>query len=360
MEESTQMSKSDLIHLRDKLNEQIVSIDPNKVTFSVDANIINRLGKELVGRAETAVSELVKNAYDADSNIVKLNFVTSNMGGGSLIISDDGHGMTKEQLIKGFMTLSSTSKLHEPVSPKYNRRRAGRKGIGRFATQFLGEKLIIVTQTLEEQYAIKIVIDWNDYTMDKELSTIENTIELVKKQQIQGTTLYIEKLRHTWSDSQIKRVFRYISDLLQPAYLSVNSSDLGIAKQAEEYFLVECLRTENELTSSIADINKILFDKALAEIEGYVDDSHDGYFGVKSTSFEIQDYALPISANEKGGEEVTKYKLLKGVHFKAYYFVYNRFEYYSNGITKMQLGNIEDLSRTQSGIRMYRNGFRVL
>lgn len=36
-----------------------------EVNFTVDAGIINRLGKELVGRAETAVSELVKNAYDA-------------------------------------------------------------------------------------------------------------------------------------------------------------------------------------------------------------------------------------------------------------------------------------------------------
>jgi len=45
----------------------------NEVTnvgFTVDAGLIQRLGYELVGRAETAVSELIKNSYDADATVV--------------------------------------------------------------------------------------------------------------------------------------------------------------------------------------------------------------------------------------------------------------------------------------------------
>ena len=358
--EDKSISKEELVRQRDKLNEQISTIDPSKVVFSVDANIISRLGKELVGRSETAVSELVKNAYDADANLVKLNFINSNVGGGSLEITDDGHGMTKDQLIKGFMTLSSTSKLIEPISPKYKRKRAGRKGIGRFATQFLGQKLIIITQTIDDDKAIKVIIDWDDYIGDKVLSSIENSIEFIDKIQEQGTILYIENLRQAWTDAQIKRVFRYVSDLLQPAYLSKNlDSKLGIASQEDEYFLVECLRTENGLTTTIQNIEKVLFEKALIEIEGFVDEQQDAYFGVKSTSFNIDDI-VPISASEKGGSEISKYKLLKSVHFKAYYFIYKRIEYYENGLSRMQLDNIEDLSKSQSGVRMYRNGFRVL
>ncbi len=48
------------------------SMDSNsetrRVGFSVDAGLIQRLGYELVGRAETAVSELIKNSYDADAS----------------------------------------------------------------------------------------------------------------------------------------------------------------------------------------------------------------------------------------------------------------------------------------------------
>ena len=353
------MSKEELIRQRDKLNEQISTIDPSKVVFSVDANIISRLGKELVGRSETAVSELVKNAYDADANIVKLNFISSNVVGGSLEITDDGHGMTKDQLIKGFMTLSSTSKLIEPISPKYKRRRAGRKGIGRFATQFLGDKLEIVTQTINEDKAIKVVIDWDDYVGDIALSAIENSIGYIAKEQVQGTILRVGNLRQAWTDAKIKRVFSYVSDLLQPAYLSKNSSSLGIANQEDEYFLVECLRTENGLTTPIQNIDKVLFEKALVEIEGFIDGQKNGHFSVKSTIFNIDDTDR-ISANEKGGSEVSEYKFLKNVHFKVYFFIYDRIEYYKNGLSPKQLGNIEDLSNTQSGVRMYRNGFRVL
>lgn len=45
----------------DNLNENI--------GFTVDAALIMRLGYELVGKAETAVSELIKNAYDADARV---------------------------------------------------------------------------------------------------------------------------------------------------------------------------------------------------------------------------------------------------------------------------------------------------
>ena len=38
--------------------------------FSTDAGIIARLGRELVGKQETALTELIKNAYDADATNV--------------------------------------------------------------------------------------------------------------------------------------------------------------------------------------------------------------------------------------------------------------------------------------------------
>ncbi|MCD4695950.1 MAG: ATP-binding protein, partial [Bacteroidales bacterium] len=37
--------------------------------------------------------------------------------GGTLVIEDNGSGMTRDQLINGFMRISSSSKIHEPISP---------------------------------------------------------------------------------------------------------------------------------------------------------------------------------------------------------------------------------------------------
>lgn len=105
------------------------------VGFTVDAGLIQRLGYELVGRAETALSELIKNSYDADATLVDVEFINTDNINGTLIIRDNGMGMTQEQLINGFMRISSSDKLHNPISEKFKRTKAGRKGIGRFATQ---------------------------------------------------------------------------------------------------------------------------------------------------------------------------------------------------------------------------------
>ena len=202
------------------LSHEIAKLDSYNVRFSVDAGIINRLGKELVGRHETAVSELVKNAYDADATEVKLIFKNAWQPGGSLEIIDNGVGMTRNQLINGFMRLSSSDKIHNPKSPNFNRTRAGRKGIGRFATQRLGNKLTIITQTLSSKVALKVIVDWDQFQSDKDLSSIANSIEVIPKDIQEGTTLIIENLREGWSDPMIKRVYRYTSDLLQPFPLS--------------------------------------------------------------------------------------------------------------------------------------------
>ena len=158
------------------LTHQIVNFDESKIRFSVDAGVIDRLGQELVARQETAVSELVKNSYDADAEYVSLKFCDSKEIGGVLIIEDDGHGMSHNDLVNGFMRVSSTSKIHEPTSPLFNRKRAGQKGIGRFSVQRLGRKLTIITQTIDSNKAIKLIINWDDYNRDENLFIVENIL----------------------------------------------------------------------------------------------------------------------------------------------------------------------------------------
>jgi signal transduction histidine kinase len=319
------------------------------INFSVDAGLINRLGKELVGRAETAVSELVKNSYDADANNVELNFINTNGINGTLIIKDDGIGMNLEQLVNGFMRLSSSDKLHNPVSPIYQRQRAGRKGIGRFATHRLGNKLTIITKNSGSTKALKLIVDWNKYRIDADLSSVFNPISEIDVDFNCGTRLIIEELRDAWSESQIKRVFRYVSDLLQPDFLTDRSTKLNIAaKNAIGYFNVSCKKSDDNESFEIASMDKMVFDSALGVIEGYLLDGR-GICEVISKRFNIDDTI------EIGGT----FELLNDVHFKVYYFIYN-FEWYEGYIPKMEYHRISDLADENGGIKLYRNGFRVL
>ena len=57
------------------------------------------------------------------------------------------------------------------------------------------------------------------------------------KTKLEGTTLIIEELREGWTEAIIKRIYRYVSDLFQPDYLSENSEFLNIAKQNKEIYL---------------------------------------------------------------------------------------------------------------------------
>ncbi len=75
-----------------ELSTKLANFDTDNIRFSV----IDRLGK-LVTRHETAVSELIKNSYDADAKSTSINFLNVDNIGGSLIIEDDGSGMTRNQ-----------------------------------------------------------------------------------------------------------------------------------------------------------------------------------------------------------------------------------------------------------------------
>lgn len=337
------------------LSNEIASLDKSAVRFSVDAGIINRLGKELVAKQETAVSELIKNAYDADATVVNLIFENAWNEGGVLTIEDNGHGMNREQLVNGFMRLSSSDKIHNPVSEKYKRQKAGKKGIGRFATQRLGDKLIIITQTQQSSEALKVIVNWDDFETDKDLLSVSNSIEFVPKTKESGTTLIIEGLREGWSDAMIKRVYRYTSELLQPFPLSKKKIETE-EKSIDEGFKSNYYRSNNGDLVAIVDEEKAIFQHALAEIEGYVLDDGQGCWALKSDKLNLPEEVYLIGNSEKDKEDTTTpFNLIKGVHFKAYYFIYEGSLFSPGNFTF-----IRDLSYDKGGIKLYRNGFRVL
>lgn len=337
------------------LSNEIAKLDDSQVRFSVDAGIINRLGKELVGKHETAVSELVKNAFDADATEVNLVFESAWNVGGTLTIEDNGTGMTKDQLINGFMRLSSSDKIHNPISDKYKRTRAGRKGIGRFATQRLGSKLTIITHTAKSDSSIKISINWNDFETDKDLLSVSNNIEVIPKTKKEGTTLIIENLRDSWSDAMIKRVFRYTSELLQPFPLSKKNKDQA-ESSIDPGFKSYYFRQEGQELIPIVDEEEAIFKHALAEIEGYILDDGQGCWALKSDKLNFPQEVFLIGNDEKNRENAeAKFNLIKGLHFKVHYFIYEPTLFAPGTFTF-----IRDLSYETGGIRLYRNGFRVL
>lgn len=338
-----------------QLSHELARLDSSSVRFSIDAGVIDRLGDELVARQETAVSELVKNSYDADAKEVTLTFLESDDVGGTLNIKDDGDGMTKDELIDGFMRISSTSKIHNPFSRKYNRKRAGQKGIGRFAVQRLGTKLTIITQVENADHALKLVINWGDYQRDKDLSSITNKLEEIDKIRNKGTTLIIGGLKDKWSTSAIQRIYRYVNDIIQPFPISKKKEDEESKRKEETEdpgFKTKFIKIAKGVTKTVADDSIMVYDHAVAVIEGFVNEEGKGEYEIKSSK-------LGIKENGKVGsdpdDETVPFESIKDIWFRAYYFIYEK-----DVMPAMHLSSIQKTARTSGGIRLYRNGFRVL
>lgn len=334
------------------LSNELLKQDREHVRFSVDAGIINRLGKELVGRAETAISELIKNAYDAEASYVNLIFKNAYVPGGSLVIEDNGTGMTYSELINGFMRISSSDKVHRPISPNYKRKKAGKKGIGRFAAQRLGDQLIIVTQTAESAYAIKATINWSKYEIDSEINEVTGKIEYVEKERVKGTTLYIKGLEDGWSDSAIQRAYRYTENLLIPEPLSRERKDWDKCRQ-DPGFKASFYRDRVSEETKVVDENVAFFDHALAVIEGFIDEKGQGYWRMWSNKLDVpQGDFQKIGVDRENND--TQYAAAHSIHFKTYYFIYDR-----SLIPSSLYTYVKNLGTEVGGIKLYRNGFRV-
>lgn len=335
------------------LANELSKLDSENVRFSVDASHISRLGLELVSKQETAVAELIKNAYDADATSVDLIFKRSEVKGGTLEIIDSGQGMSREQLLDGFMRISTQDKVKSPTSLKWERQKAGRKGIGRFAAQRLGKKLQVVTQLESDDHALGLEIDWNMFEGGMDLYLISNQLKILPPQPTSGTTLRILDLRDAWTEAQIQRTFRYVSELLQPFPLSKTKSG-GLSK--DPGFKVAFFMEHKSDLVQIASEEQSILAHAVAKISGEVDTNGIPYISISAerqgVKIDRKRLEFEPRIKPKTGVCLQEYHLLAGIKLNANYFIQDELPSGTRNI-------VRDVLRRHGGIRVYRNGFRV-
>ncbi|AQQ36081.1 sensor histidine kinase [Burkholderia cenocepacia] len=117
-------------------------------TFSVDSALLRELGEKLVSTVHVALAELVKNAYDADATEVRISISPNPVGGPTIVIEDNGSGMTPDEVARFWMRIGTTNKEDQPASKRFGRPRTGKKGVGRFACRRLGSQLQLETIAL--------------------------------------------------------------------------------------------------------------------------------------------------------------------------------------------------------------------
>jgi signal transduction histidine kinase len=146
------------------------------LTFTVDSALLAELGEKLVESAHVALVELVKNSYDADATKVMVRFTPQPRGGPDIEISDNGAGMTYDEVQQYWMRIATTHKRKNNISPKYGRPRTGEKGIGRFSCRRLGEKLRLTSVAVLDKHRFQhteVIFNWRDFVPGTEITTIE-------------------------------------------------------------------------------------------------------------------------------------------------------------------------------------------
>jgi len=194
-----------------------------------DVSTFRLIGRDLITDRVTALFELIKNCYDANATEVTVEFNNINKGGegSSILIRDNGIGMSFEDIRDKWMVIGTSSKRRNPHSPEpFKRRCVGEKGIGRFAVDKLGDKLQISTKKEKAGSWLTVIINWGDYykrTYNDDgsihlFTDIENEyfFQDAKMPYDSGTELLISQVRDSWTKSDIIRLLRESSRIVSP------------------------------------------------------------------------------------------------------------------------------------------------
>ena len=163
-------------------------------TMTITLNVLNNLGINLYSNVPAVLSEVVANSWDADATKVDINIEP-----GKIIITDDGEGMTYDDINNKYLMVGyerRDGKENEPT----NRGRSvmGRKGIGKLSLLSIANIVTVETVKGEEKNGfVMSVSDIKDRIKEKKQidykpeSLPENEITLKEK----GTRIVLTELK---------------------------------------------------------------------------------------------------------------------------------------------------------------------
>jgi signal transduction histidine kinase len=225
------------------------------------ARHILTIGKGLIKDNYTALGELVKNAYDADSPSVSIKFSNIPDNGKErlkikteyekklkntkneeeaqkliteyenelkeaeakreklkITIKDYGHGMSSDTVIFNWLVPSTDNKLNNPDSKSGKRKVQGRKGIGRYSASILGESILMQTIDEDSKQKTEVYIVWELFE-DGTYQYLDEVPILVETVEAQGNEkgTYLEIIsKKEWTNTETDSLINELKRLVLP------------------------------------------------------------------------------------------------------------------------------------------------
>ena len=218
-----------------------IIVSSKGLSLSVHPSVVFKLGQDLIKDNLQALTELIKNAYDAGSPSVDVSIDTKSWFDGPtgrklgeseiidpqfaplrgrILIVDRGSGMTFDQIVGGWLVISASEKraLKADLSKLDGKRTPlGDKGLGRLGAQRLGDVLRLTTQAGQRAQRHGLTISWPDFESARSLSEVKLDLDELPRAET-GTTLEIRGLRDVgdWEKDALGEVERRISIMLSP------------------------------------------------------------------------------------------------------------------------------------------------
>lgn len=340
------------------------------ISFTVDTHVFRELGELLVARDSTALIELIKNSYDADATEVTVyGHSLSNKKIAYILISDNGTGMTESAFSQGFLRIASrTKESGDRRSLRYKRRFTGAKGIGRLAAHKLAEVLQVESipgAEIGSNIGVKAKIDWKrveQYQTLEELATKDDALAIVVEPKTknstsrEGTEIRLERLRRSWSD---KELLRFVSEVqsFSPSEFLINPTKDSI--KPYDYLLKSTKISDVKKTAPF--VSKLQGDFATGEnYWAAFASSADWFIEIDAVTFPNSiDYQLTPTVRfrkENPTAKLQKYSVKRDKSQSAPKFQARII------VKEGQQGGgpLRDWAATNSGIRVFMEGFRVL
>ena len=255
--------------------------------INVDPRILELLGPNLYTNIYYVLAELIANAYDADAKNV---YIISNKD--DIRIEDDGHGMSYENGdIKKFLNVAGVSRTNEDesFSRSGERRKMGRKGVGKLAALSVSESVDILTICSGEKSGFVLARRPND---GNKLTPIEDENISFCYIQNSGTAIVMRNPQYRLHKSldAIKR------NLLKIFPLVDDNFKIHIIRGKEEV-IVE--KFDENIAKELCSL--IILGEQHADLLNYVPDYFPKH---RSDLVEKRDeYSVPLTIKDNNGSE---------------------------------------------------------
>lgn len=173
----------------------------DQFTFEISLSVLNHLGRNLYRSFVTVLGEAISNAWDADAKNV---WIYVDKTKNSLVIKDDGIGMSKDDFQNKFLKIGYSKRRDGGTKSPKGRPFIGRKGIGKLALLSCAQKITVISKTKKVGYVGGTIDNsgldkaiTNDLTPDKYplRGWRPDVLKKYTKNHERGTIIHFEKMK---------------------------------------------------------------------------------------------------------------------------------------------------------------------